>query len=74
MCLTLPKKVIEITGETVVVENMAGDRQALKSIVPLESGDYVLSQQNVIVEKISLEEAREIISTLESIGGENYED
>lgn len=64
MCLTIPKKVISIEGNNVVVENPAGDRQTVKSIVELNAGDFCLTQQNVAIEKIDKEEARKIINEI----------
>lgn len=61
MCLTIPKKVIEIKKDTIVVENPAGIRQEVKSIVDLKAGDFCLTQQNVAVEKLGKKQAEEII-------------
>lgn len=65
MCLTIPKKIIKITGNEVIVETPSGDRQNLKSIVDLEVGDYCLSQQGIITQKIDNKEAEEILNILE---------
>jgi len=70
MCLTIPKKVVEISGITIVVETPSGDRQTVKTIVELNVGDYVLTQQNVAVEKIDEEYARELVDILK--GGKSY--
>ena len=64
MCLTIPKKVVEINGNSVVVETHSGDRQTLKTLVELAIGDFVLSQQNVIVEKIDSQYAEEIFNII----------
>ncbi|MDD5396475.1 MAG: HypC/HybG/HupF family hydrogenase formation chaperone [Candidatus Moranbacteria bacterium] len=65
MCLTLPKKVIEIKENSVVVENHDGNRQELKTLIELAVGDFVISQQNIILEKLEEDEAMEIISLLD---------
>ena len=61
MCLTIPKKVLEIKENSVIVENYNGDKQELKTLIKLNVGDFVLSQQNVIVEKINAKEAKDIL-------------
>lgn len=62
MCLTIPKKVISREGDFFVVENPGGDRQKVKSIVSLKIGDFVLTQQNVVVEKLNKKNAKEILN------------
>ena len=64
MCLTIPKKVSEIKKDTIIVENPAGIRQEVKSIVDLKAGDFCLTQQNVAVQKIGKEEAKEIFEIM----------
>ena len=62
MCLTIPKKVISIKEDGVIVENPSGDRQTMKSIVELAIGDYCLSQQGIIIEKMDREEAKAVLN------------
>jgi len=64
MCLTIPKKVVEIKGDEVVIETPNGNRQNVKSIVDLGVGDYCLTQQNVAIEKMETKEAKELIKIL----------
>lgn len=64
MCLTIPKKVISVSGENVVVQNPGGSRQTIKTIVKLKTGDFCLTQQNIAIEKVSKKEAMEIIDNL----------
>ena len=68
MCLTIPKKVVEIRENSVIVENHDGDRQELKTIVKLTVGDFVLSQQNVVIEKMDKQEAEEILDIINRKG------
>jgi|WetSurMetagenome_2_1015567.scaffolds.fasta_scaffold781082_2 hydrogenase maturation factor len=69
MCLTIPKKVISINGDDVVVENPNGTRQNSKSILELAVGDYCLSQQGIIIEKLDKEDAQTILNILINKGG-----
>jgi hydrogenase maturation factor len=55
MCLTIPKKVVQINDGTITVELLDGTRQVVKSIVELEVGDFCVTQQNVAVEKMDTE-------------------
>lgn len=64
MCLTIPKKVISIEGNNVVVENPAGDRQTVKSIVELNAGDFCLTQQNVAIERVDEKYYKEVFNIL----------
>lgn len=67
MCLTIPKKVIEIKKDgIVVVENLDGNRQELKSLVELNIGDFVISQHNMIIEALEKGQAEEIIKILQN--------
>ncbi|KKQ51073.1 MAG: hypothetical protein US70_C0023G0016 [Parcubacteria group bacterium GW2011_GWD2_38_11] len=69
MCLTLPKKVIEIKENSVIVENHIGARQELKTIVDLSIGDFVVSQRGIIIETMDRGQAEEILNILQKQGG-----
>lgn len=60
MCLTIPKKVISIGKDKLTVEDFKGNRQEVKTIIKLETGDYCLTQQGVAIQKIDPEYADEI--------------
>lgn len=60
MCLTIPKKVISKEGDFFTVENPFGARQKVRSIVEVKIGDKVLTQQNIIIQKISKKDFEEI--------------
>jgi len=64
MCLTIPKKVIDIKKDSVIVEDHNGRKQELKSITSVRKGDYVLSQQNIVIEKIDKKHANEILGII----------
>lgn len=68
ICLTIPKKVIEIKKDTLIIENPTGVRQEVKSIVELNAGDFCLTQQNVAVRKLGRKEAREIFKIIKNGG------
>jgi hydrogenase maturation factor len=64
MCLTIPKKVLEIRNDSVVAEDFQGNRQELKTLIELAIGDFVISQNNIVIEKIDEELAEEIIDIM----------
>ncbi|OGI16698.1 MAG: hypothetical protein A3J63_04970 [Candidatus Moranbacteria bacterium RIFCSPHIGHO2_02_FULL_40_12b] len=64
MCLTIPKKVLSVKKNIAVVKNPLGKKQELKSIIKVRKGDYVLSQQNVIIQKIGKRQAEELLGLL----------
>jgi|WetSurMetagenome_2_1015567.scaffolds.fasta_scaffold73195_3 hydrogenase maturation factor len=69
MCLTIPKKVISIERDDVIVENPDGDRQTVKTIVELSPGDFCLTQQNVAIYKLNQSEAEEVLKLLQNKEG-----
>lgn len=72
MCLTIPQKIVEIlsSGE-VMVEDHAGNRRKLKTLIELAVGDFVISQQNIVLEKMEREYAEEIFKLINTKGGDH---
>lgn len=69
MCLTIPKKVIKLEKNgLIVLELFDGTRQTVKTIVGLEIGDFCLTQQNVAIEKITTANAEMIFQILRGQG------
>ncbi len=64
MCLTIPKKVVSVAERDIITESPDGTRQNMKSIIKLAVGDYCLSQQGVITDKIDKKTAKEIINMI----------
>lgn len=67
MCLTIPKKVVSIGGGVVTVKNSEGKKQKISSIIKVKVGDNVLTQNNVIIQKISKIQAKEINNLFNSV-------
>jgi len=67
MCLTIPKQVISVKKNLVTVKSPRG-RQKVSSFVAVKKGDRVLTQNNLIIQKISRKQAKEINSLLSSRG------
>jgi hydrogenase expression/formation protein HypC len=73
MCLAVPGKVVEITGEGELrmgkVDFSGVQRQACLAYVPEVSlGDYVLVHVGFAISRIDEAQARETLATLEEIG------
>lgn len=68
MCLTIPKKVVAEKDGLFIVEAPGGARQKVKSIVPLAIGDWVITQQNIAVDKIAAEHVDEFLNMLDKGG------
>jgi len=64
MCLTIPKKVLRKKGTSYIIEKNNGEKQEAKSIIKIKAGDYVLTQSNVIIQKLTKKQAQEINSLL----------
>ena len=59
MCLTIPKQVIEFKKGVATVKSQNGP-QEMGAIIKVKKGDWVLTQNNVIVQKINKKQAQEI--------------
>ncbi|MGN1420838.1 MAG: HypC/HybG/HupF family hydrogenase formation chaperone [Eubacterium sp.] len=70
MCVAAPGKVIEINGDTVVIDYNSNKVNASKGIVDIKVGDYVLVHAGLIIQVLSEDEAEamaEIFSELENL-------
>lgn len=60
MCLTIPKRILAKKGDNYIVEKEGGEKQEVKTIIKVGAGDYVLTQNNVIIQKLTKKQAEEI--------------
>ena len=70
MCVAAPGKVIEINGDTAVIDYNSNKVNANKGIVDIKVGDYVLVHAGLIIQVIPEDEAKamaDIFSELESL-------
>lgn len=68
MCLTMPRKVISVSGRAVVLENLDGTRQDYRTVIDLAVGDFVLTQGGIAVEKIADEHVQEFLDIINGGG------
>lgn len=59
MCLAIPGKVKKILGKEAVVEYGKEERKVLVSEKSIKTGDWVLVQMGMVVEKLTAKDARE---------------
>jgi hydrogenase assembly chaperone HypC/HupF len=61
MCLTIPKKVIESRGGIIkVIQLRSKKEEKVGAIIAVKKGDWVLTQNGIIINKITSKQAKEI--------------
>lgn len=63
MCLTIPKQVLAVKKNSIEVRSAKG-KEKLGAIIGVKKGDWVLSQNQIIISKITARQAKEIINLL----------
>ena len=72
MCLGIPMKVIEIIGESGMVELAGVKREiSLQLVEDVKIGDYVIIHAGFAIQKLNEEEAEETLSLLREIAVED---
>lgn len=76
MCLGVPGRVIEIRGETAVVDFFGVRRETRLDVVdePVEPGDYILNHVGFAIRKIPANEIQETLALYELLLKETDED
>jgi hydrogenase maturation factor len=65
MCLTIPKKVISVNSDCIkVLPYNSGKIQEVSAIIKIKKGDWVFTQNNIIIDRISPKQAEEIINLM----------
>ncbi|OGZ41729.1 MAG: hypothetical protein A3B04_02570 [Candidatus Portnoybacteria bacterium RIFCSPLOWO2_02_FULL_39_11] len=59
MCLTIPKQVIS-AGKTAITVRTAKKTETVGSVLTVKKGDWVLTQNGIIIRKITPKQAKEI--------------
>ncbi len=65
MCLTIPKQVIS-TGKNAINVKAGKKTETVGSILSVKKGDWVLTQNSIIIKKITAKQAKEINTLLSS--------
>lgn len=71
MCLTIPKQIISVKKDLVKLKSKNGLENAA-SIIKVKKGDWVLTQNNVIIKKINKKQAKEILKIIKNYGPKIY--
>lgn len=61
MCLAIPYKVVNVSGNKIELEFFDQKRIAKKSMIKIKPGDFVLIQNNIIIKKIPQKSAEETL-------------
>ena len=67
MCLAIPMKIIEINGDSGIVENSGIKNIVSLSLVEANIGEYVLVHAGIAIAKIEEEIAEETITMLKEL-------
>lgn len=68
MCVAAPGKVIEINGDTAVIDYSGNRVNANKGIIDTKIGDYVLVHAGLIIQVLPEDEAKNMIELFEELG------
>lgn len=68
MCVAAPGKVIEINGNTAVIDYNGNRINANKGIVDVKIGDYALVHAGLIIQVIPEDEAKNMIDIFNELG------
>lgn len=74
MCVAVPGKVIEITGDIAKVDVLGNACEANIKIVSANIGDYVLIHAGCVLEVLKEEAAKELITIFEELEESVYDD
>ncbi len=68
MCVAAPGKVIEINGDTAVIDYNGNKVNANKGIIDTKIGDYVLVHAGLIIQVLPEDEAQNMLELFEELG------
>ncbi len=68
MCVAAPGKVIEINGDTAVIDYNGNKVNANKGIIDTKIGDYVLVHAGLIIQVLPEDEAKNMLELFEELG------
>lgn len=67
MCYAIPGKVVEIKDNIITVDYFGEKRKAKNDFYKLKAGDYIYAQGGFVVQRVSRQEAKEILKTWEEL-------
>ena len=68
MCVAAPGRVIEINGDTAVIDYNGNRVNANKGIVDVKIGDYALVHAGLIIQVLPEDEAKYMLELFEELG------
>lgn len=63
MCLTIPKQVLSVKKDSVLLKNR-NKKENAGAIIKVKKDDWVLTQNSIIIKKITAKQAKEIKNLL----------
>lgn len=64
MCLTIPYKIISNNKGHIIIANSQNKKEVKSPFIKIKKGDFVLSQNNIIISKLAKKEALELSKLL----------
>ncbi len=68
MCVASPGKIVEINGDTAVIDYNSNKVKVNKGIVDCKIGDYVLVHAGLIIQVLPEDEAQNMIELFNELG------
>lgn len=68
MCVAAPGKIIEINGDTAIIDYNGNKVNANKGIVDVKIGDYVLVHAGLVIQVLPEDEAENMLELFEELG------
>jgi len=66
MCLALPYRVISVSQKEIRLELLGKKRKVKETLVKIKPGDFVLVQNDVIIQKIPKKQAQSILKLIQN--------
>ncbi len=64
MCLALPYKIIKIGKKEIELDLLGQKRKVNQSLIKINTGDFVLLQNGIIIKKVSKKGAQETLKLI----------
>lgn len=66
MCLTIPRKILSTKNQIALVDFEGQNKKVNSPLIKIKKGDYVVIQNNMIIQKMSPKQAKKILKLMDS--------
>lgn len=66
MCLTIPRKILSTKNQIALVDFEGQNKKVNSPLIKIKKGDYVIVQNNMIIQKMSPKQAQKILKLIDS--------